>query len=134
MHQRHLGGVGPPREHALAEEGAVQGDAVKATDQRPIPPALHRVRKAQLVELDVEVLDRMVDPGLGPSGPGLGEAWTTDRKAVSVRISKGSARTVRARRRETWKPSSGITPRRSGSIRKTRSSSRASAIGKTPRA
>lgn len=28
MHQGHLGGVGLPAEHAFAEEGAFEGDAV----------------------------------------------------------------------------------------------------------
>ena len=78
-------------------------------------------------------MGRLIQVSVRP-GPEAAQARTTSWKAVSTRTSNGSLRTVRAMRRETWKPFSGITPRRSGSIRNTRASSRASAIGNTPRA
>src|SRR3546814_2254678 len=43
-----LAGVGRPAEHRLAEEGGAQRDAVEATPQHPVPPALHAVRAAHV--------------------------------------------------------------------------------------
>ena len=62
--QRHLGGIGPQREHALAEEGAAERDAVKAADQLLVLPAFDRVGVAEPVEQIVALLDLAVDPGL----------------------------------------------------------------------
>ena len=45
---------------------------------------------------------------------------------------KRPARTVRASLRGTWKPSSGMTPRVSGSTQKTSRSALLSAMGKSP--
>ena len=68
----------------------------------------------------------------GRSAATSAQRATVASKAVSMRTSNGSARIVRASRREGWNASSGITPRRSGSTRKTRGSSRPSPMGKTP--
>jgi len=64
VHQRHLRCIGLAREHALAEEGGVDGDAIEAADQFPVLPALDAVRLAAGVELTVQPLDIGVDPSL----------------------------------------------------------------------
>ena len=51
MHQRHLRGVAPAREHALAEEGAAQRDAIEAAHQLVALPALHAVGVTHVVQL-----------------------------------------------------------------------------------
>ncbi len=43
MHERHLRGVAAAGEHALAEEGSAQRDAVEAADQLAVLPALDAV-------------------------------------------------------------------------------------------
>ena len=59
----------------------------------------------------------LLDLGAESSRPGAGsaQALMTARKAVSQRTSKMPWRTVRRRRRGTWKLSSGMMPRHSGS-------------------
>src|SRR6185312_2966967 len=73
--QRHLGGVTGQREHALAEEGGAQRDAVEAAEKLAVLPTLDAVRDPASVELAVEHLDRAVDPGLLPSWPRLGAGF-----------------------------------------------------------
>lgn len=72
VHQRHLRGVAPSREHALAEEGPAQRDTVETSHELFIEPALEAVGVAQLVKAHVEPFDRAVDPGLGAARPGGG--------------------------------------------------------------
>ena len=68
-------------------------------------------------------------PGCGAAQPAM-----TALKAVLTVTVKTSERTVRARREEMRKPSSGITPRISGSTQNRVGSSALSAIGKMPQA
>src|SRR5580698_9291823 len=68
-------------------------------------------------------------PGCGAAQPAI-----TALKALLTVTVKASERTVRARRDETRKPSSGITPRISGSTQNKVGSSALSAIGKMPQA
>jgi hypothetical protein len=66
--QRDLGGVGRAADHALAEKGAAEREAVEPADQPIAVPAFDRMRIAQAVERDEHVLDRMVDPSVGAIG------------------------------------------------------------------
>ena len=65
---------------------------------------------------------------------GAAQPEMTALKAVLTVTVKPSERTVRARRDEMRKPSSGITPRISGSTQNSVGSSALSAIGKMPQA
>ncbi|MNT64831.1 hypothetical protein D3C72_2027660 [compost metagenome] len=69
---------------------------------------------------------------VGRSGAGAAQPSMTASKAVLKRMSKWLLRIVFARLRETWKPSSGMTPRISGSTQKSSGSSAESAIGNRP--
>ena len=51
MDERDLAGVGLPREHALAEEGAAERDAVEPADQLAVAPGLDAVGVAADVQL-----------------------------------------------------------------------------------
>lgn len=66
--QRDLGGVGRAADHAFAEKGAAEREAIEPADQSIAVPAFDRMRIAQSVEGDEHVLDRMVDPGIGAVG------------------------------------------------------------------
>ncbi len=72
---RHLGRVRDPAEHALAEEGAPQRDAVQPADQlasdRAPAPHLDRMGMTAAVQRAVRLLDLAVDPGFGPTAGGL---------------------------------------------------------------
>ena len=61
-------------EHALAEEGAVQPDPVKAADEAALPVDLHRVAIAGIEELAIESPDASADPGLAAVEVGRGAA------------------------------------------------------------
>src|SRR6516165_6209579 len=65
---------------------------------------------------------------------GVAQPEITARNALSTVAVKTSERTVRASREATRKPSSGITPRISGSTQNRVGSSALSAIGKMPQA
>lgn len=67
VHQRHLGSVASPREHTFAEEGSAQRDAIEAAHQFIAGPALDTMRMAHLVQLEIQLLDRPIDPGLCPA-------------------------------------------------------------------
>jgi hypothetical protein len=62
--QRDLGRVRHRTEHALAEEGAAQLDAVKAANQLLLVPHLHGVGVAQAVKFEHRLLDFRIDPRL----------------------------------------------------------------------
>ena len=64
MHQRHLRGVAGAMEHALAEEGAPEADAIQPADQIAVLPDLDAVAVAELVQSDIEIADAPVDPGV----------------------------------------------------------------------
>ena len=63
MHQRDFGGVARAVEHALAEEGAAETDAVEAADQRFAVIDFDGMAIAALVELAIKTADAAVDPG-----------------------------------------------------------------------
>src|SRR5262245_17642014 len=67
VNERHLAGVALQREHALAEEGAVEGHAVEASDQLAPGPGLDRVAVPRLEKIAVERPDLGVDPGGAPA-------------------------------------------------------------------
>jgi hypothetical protein len=65
--QRHLGCVGPDREHAFAAEDPIEADAIQAADElRRIAvgrlPALDRMRVPQRMQRFVAGLDAVADP------------------------------------------------------------------------
>ena len=72
--ERDLRSVGARGEHALAEEGAAELDAVDASDERAIGPAFDRMGMAEPMEEIVAAFDLVVDPGLLTVG-----AMTDDR-------------------------------------------------------
>src|SRR5262249_46879954 len=74
MHERHLAGIARHAEHALAEEGAADGDAVEPADQPAVLPALDGVGEPHLEELAVQQEDLAVDPGVAAPRPGRGAA------------------------------------------------------------
>ena len=61
--QRHLRRVRAPRHHAFAEKGSAQRDAIKAADQFLPVPDLHRMGKADLVQMAIGLFDLAIDPG-----------------------------------------------------------------------
>ena len=63
MHQRNLGSVAGAVEHAFAEKGAAEADAIKAADQFLAVIDFDRMAVAALVEFAVQVVDAGVDPG-----------------------------------------------------------------------
>src|SRR3954462_10373795 len=69
-----LGGVARAVEHALAEEGAAERDAVEPADQRVAVVDLNAMAMAALVELAVEHANAGVDPGTLAPGLRLGAA------------------------------------------------------------
>src|SRR5262249_26029460 len=78
MHQRNLAGVALAAEHALAEEGATECDAVEAAHQFALASALDTVAIAEREELVGQAPDRPVDPGFAAPeirrGAGLHDA------------------------------------------------------------
>ena len=68
--QSDLRGVARVREHALAEEGAAEADAVEAADQRLTLPHFDRMGVAAGMELGIALLDLGVDPGVVARGAG----------------------------------------------------------------
>ena len=74
MDERHLARVRHLMEHALAEEGRAQGDAVEAAAQTAVAPGFDRMGEAHFMQPDVKPFDRRVDPGfLAPRrGQGAG--------------------------------------------------------------
>ena len=63
MHERDLRSVARAVEHALAEKGAAETDAIEAADQLLAVIDLDGVAVAALVELAIEIADAGVDPG-----------------------------------------------------------------------
>jgi len=62
----HLGCIALAAEHALAEEGGTQPNAVQATHEPAFVPCLDRMRMASAVQIGIGALDCRVDPGVGP--------------------------------------------------------------------
>ena len=96
MDQRDLRGVALPREHAFAEEGGAEADAVEAADQLSVAPGLDGVAGADVEQLAVEPADALVDPGLRPRRGGVGAA-VDDRLEIGVDADLELARGDRAR-------------------------------------
>jgi len=66
MHERDLGRVIGAAEHALAEKGAADRDAIKPADQPVAVPAFDGMGVALPVKRAIEIDDRRVDPGVRP--------------------------------------------------------------------
>jgi hypothetical protein len=71
MGERDLGGIGYAAEHALAEKGAAERDAIKPADQRAANltsrPDLDRMGMTVTMEDAVSLFDLRVDPGFRTS-------------------------------------------------------------------
>ena len=106
--QRELRRVAVPAEHALAEEGAAEADAVKPADKLAVLLDLHRVGVAEPVQLAIEPGDPAVDPGLRRA-----RRRRLSRREVAVDNDLEGRRpgSPARSRRETCNPSSGRTPR-----------------------
>src|SRR3954468_3224632 len=63
MHERNLGCVAGAVEHALAEEGAAEGHAVKTADKGIALVDFQAVAMAAIVQLAIEDADARIDPG-----------------------------------------------------------------------
>ena len=83
VHQRHLARVAFRAEHALAEEGGAQHDAVEAAGEPPVAPGLDAVGVPLPVQRAVGLEDRAVDPGFGPA-PGAPRAAPHDAGEFAV--------------------------------------------------
>ena len=68
MDEGDLGGIARAVEHALAEKGASEADAVEAADQFAAFVHLNRMAVSALVEPAVEAADASIDPGAGAPG------------------------------------------------------------------
>ena len=114
------------------KKAAAERDAIEAADQPAVAPGFDAVgqRRARTVRRKELWIGSLIQVSGRPAAGAAQASIDRVESRCRSRTSKRSERTVRARRRETWKRSSGITPRRAGSTRKRRSSWRASAIGK----
>ena len=83
MHQRDLRRIARGVEHALAEKGAAEADAVKPADQFAVLIDLDGVAVAALVELAVEIADAAIDPGPRAARRGPGAA-VDDRVEIAI--------------------------------------------------
>jgi len=75
MHEGDFRCVALAAEHAFAEEGTTEGDAVEAADEVLIAPDFDAVGLAAGVQLDVEAADRGVDPAVFPARAGGGAGF-----------------------------------------------------------
>ena len=103
-------------EHAFTEEGGTEVDAIEPADEPAVLIGLDGVAMADIEEIAIKLADALVDPGVRRPSMGAAQAAMTASKSRSTTISKRSDLTVRAKRRGIRRPSSGITPRCSGSI------------------
>ena len=69
--QRNLRRIGAARHHALAEKGPAERHAIETADQFLAVPTFDRMGKADLVQMAIGALDRIVDPGRWPIRRGL---------------------------------------------------------------
>ena len=98
-HERREGdlrGVGPQREHRLAEEGAAERDAVDAADELAALPGLGAVREAQREERFVGRQHRRRDPGARRA---VARAPTRSRGSRDRRRCRASPRSCRCAQR-----------------------------------
>jgi len=99
--QRHFGGVARAAEHAFAEEGAGQLDAVEPPDEGITLPAFDRMGMAAFVKRSIGAFDFGIDPGVGPIRRGLGAAMHDVTKCPVSGYAKASgADRLRQRARE----------------------------------
>src|SRR5262249_2453453 len=63
----HLGSVGDAVEHALAEKGGAEIDAVEPPDETIAGINLDRMAMADVVEVAIELPDAAIDPGGAPA-------------------------------------------------------------------
>ena len=89
--ERHLGGVAPAAEHALAEKGRAEADAVKPADEHIILPAFDRMGVAAPMEIGIGRFDLRVDPGIRPFGGRFGTAGDDG----GERLVRGDGETIR---------------------------------------
>ena len=99
MHQRNFRGVARAVEHALAEEGAAERDAIEPAGQLIAVIDFDGMAMAVLVEAAINLADAAVDPGAGAVGLlGSAQPSITASKSRSTDTVKGVVRTVRASR------------------------------------
>jgi hypothetical protein len=82
MDKGHLAGIARPGKHAFAKEGSTELDAIKATDELAVLPALEAVGMASVKELSVKAFDLPIDPGLGAALPGGSAGGNHSRKVL----------------------------------------------------
>src|SRR5579859_2975490 len=70
--QRRLAGVGGAREHAFAEKGAAETEAIKPADQLAVLPALDAMGEAGMVQIGEQADDFRINPGFRPPRGRLG--------------------------------------------------------------
>ena len=63
INERDLRSIALVGEHALAEEGAVERDAIEAADEARAAPHLDGVAMAEAEQVAIEPADALVDPG-----------------------------------------------------------------------
>src|SRR5579859_5354379 len=61
--QRRFAGVGGAREHAFAEEGAAETEAIEPADQLAVLPALDAMGEAGMMQIGEQADDFGIDPG-----------------------------------------------------------------------
>ena len=75
MHQRHLGRIARPGEHALAEKRPAQLHAVKPAHQRAVLPAFYRMGVAGGMQRAIQPQNFVIDPALLPPWRGRGAGF-----------------------------------------------------------
>src|SRR6185437_13013780 len=70
MHKRDLGGVAGTVEHAFAEKGTTERDAVQSADELIAVVDFDGMTMAALEQAAVDFSDASVDPGAGAVGSG----------------------------------------------------------------
>jgi len=99
--ERHFGGVARAAEHAFAEEGAGQLDAVEPADQRIILPAFDRMGMAAFVERSIGPFNFGIDPGVRAIWRRLGAAaHDVAKRLISGDAEASGADRLRQRARE----------------------------------
>ena len=127
--ERDLRGVGRAAEHAFAEEGAAELDAVEPADELARPchtstewawPEPWSASIARSISALIQVSSRSAQAAMTPA------------KSRSGVTANRPERSVRRSERDRWKRSSGMIARLRGSTQNSSSASRLSAIGKMP--
>jgi len=74
MHEGHFARVGHAAEHAFAEEGSADRDAVESADQHALSPCFDAMHCAAREESRIQPRDLVIDPGVGALFGRLGAA------------------------------------------------------------